>query len=95
VIFSLGLDGGWGSGREVVDTLVLQGVLIVPQAFVVVSRLKRLDLRHVHDMNIYAGEADHRGRLEPALEPDGNVGLGTEGSAATSGEMITHKDLNS
>jgi len=47
-----------------------------------------LDIGHVDDKGMDGGEHDHRGRLEPALEPDGDLLLGLEKSAATTREKL-------
>ena len=63
-------------------------------ALVVVGRLELLDIGHVDDMGADGGEDDHGGRLEFALEPDGNLGLGQEDSTATTGERLVNEDLD-
>jgi len=80
--------------QEIVDLLELQRILVVPLALVIVRRLELLNVGHVDDMSTDGREDDHGGRLELALEPDGDLGLGQEDSAATTGETLVDEDLD-
>ena len=91
-IFTLGLDVGWGVAQEVVDPLELQRVLVAPLALVVIGGLELLDIGHVNDVSVNGGEHDHGGCFELALEPNGNLSLGLEHSAATSREKFVNED---
>ena len=93
LVITFGLDVGRAVAQEVVDLLLL--LVVVPLALVVIGGLEFFDIGDVDDVSANGGEHDHRGRLELALEPDGNLGLRLVHSAATSGEKFVSEDWDS